>query len=809
MQKKSEKKGKQDNKLDINITSQTVNEITKIIENIIEVDPEEIKIKRKNSFNCSNILKNKKHKNNSKIIKNDIKNQKKDEETENKLKLISLLENSDKKKSIKRGNSVSYKSENISEKKNKLLKNEKFHSLKDGKSSNFNLSSVKPKHLRNFVPKSEILKLNNNKSNFSSITDIGDNKIKVDLLFTKRPKGQDKFNEYQFFTFLYDKYNNNNTNKNNNDLKKNIISNTYMDNEEEDNEDIKFQIKNRNENRLNNYNNFINYFGNNIKDLTNNYYKNKDLSNENYPMKNMLPKNLNQSNYKKQISKNTDNNNFNINEINLNKFVDKIIQEEDSKIFQSEIKENNFANIQNIQNKRMYMTNNININSNRGIENGLLNNCNKNNNSNHTICNHYINNSYIFQNQATYYINYINKFYPNPQIPMYNQNNTNNNSFLYCNNYNNLNGNIIINNYQYINNYNQYNPNNINNINYINFTNDKILAKNAFNLSKTQSGCKLLQDKILSDYKFTNEILFPEIKINLKDICSDFFGNCLIKTILDRLSQENLDLFITLIEDSLFYICLSEPGSRSIQKLIEVIKNSSFLLNKFIFYLTKNNIGILFKSSYGNHILQKFLSVVKNPEFTFFIYDYILNNFMDIAKDKHGICVIQTSLSEADDIRRKKLLNYIWVNLGIILRDYYANFIIQFLFTKFEKSFEEILPIIEKLEENIVNYCKLKNSASVIEKCFEKGDPKISEHIINCIIDNHSKNIPDIVYNPFGFFIIKKSMLIQNKNIKERIMKAIIDNFDQLKATNNGRKIIEFLSTDYKEFNNLLKLRNK
>ena len=418
MQKKSEKKGKQDNKLDINITSQTVNEITKIIENIIEVDPEEKKIKRKNSFNCSNILKNKKHKNNSKIIKNDIKNQKKDEETENKLKLISLLENSDKKKSIKRGNSISYKSENISEKKNKLLKNEKFHSLKDGKSSNFNLSSVKPKHLRNFVPKSEILKLNNNKSNFSSITDIGDNKIKVDLLFTKRPKGQDKFNEYQFFTFLYDKYNNNNTNKNNNDLKKNIISNTYMDNEEEDNEDIKFQIKNRNENRLNNYNNFINYFGNNIKDLTNNYYKNKDLSNENYPMKNMLPKNLNQSNYKKQISKNTDNNNFNINEINLNKFVDKIIQEEDSKIFQSEIKENNFANIQNIQNKRMYMTNNININSNRGIENGLLNNCNKNNNSNNTICNNYINNSYIFQNQATYYINYINKFYPNPQIPM-------------------------------------------------------------------------------------------------------------------------------------------------------------------------------------------------------------------------------------------------------------------------------------------------------------------------------------------------------------------------------------------------------
>ena len=459
------------------------------------------------------------------------------------------------------------------------------------------------------------------------------------------------------------------------------------------------------------------------------------------------------------------------------------------------------------------MANNINsnINNNREKEKSLINKYNEINNFNNTICNNYINNSYIFQNQPTYYINYINQYYIHPQIPIYYQNN-NNNSFL-CHNYNNLNNNNITNNYQYINNHNQcnqFNQNNINTINYINFNDDKLLAKTAFNLSKTQSGCKLLQDKILSDYKFTNELLFPEIKNNLKDICSDFFGNCLIMIILDRLSQENLDLFITLIKDSLFYICLCEPGSRSIQKLIEVIKNSSFLLNKFICYLTKNNISILFKSSYGNHILQKILSVIKNLEFTFFIYDYILNNFMDIARDKHGICVIQKSLSEADDIRRKKLLNYILVNLDIIIRDYYANFIIQYLFTKFEKrNFEEILPMIEKLEENIVNYCKLKNSSSVIEKCFEKGDPKISEHIINYIIDNHSKNIPDIVYNPFGFFIIKKSILIQNQNTKERIMKTIIDQLDQLKEINNGRKIIEFLSSGYKEFTHLLKLRNK
>ena len=477
-----------DNKLEINFLPRIVNEINKIIETFNELEPEEIKPKRKNSFNCSNIFKNKKQMKNNKIIKNE-KNPKKCEETENKIKLILLLENPDNKKNSQRKNSISYKSENNTEKKNKL-KSEKYNSLKSEKRSNLNLSSVKTKHLRNFIPKSEILKLNKNKSNLSSLTDIEENKNKVDLLFTKRTKDQDKFNEYHFFNCINDKYNNNN--KNINDLKKNIISNTYMDKKEEDNEDFNYQIRNKNENRFNNYNNVINYFGNNIKDLTNNYYKYKDSSNENYS-KNINPKT--------QITNNINNNDFHINEINLNKFVEKIIQDENCKIFPNEIKENNFLKIPNISHKGIYMANNINsnINNNREKEKSLINKYNEINNFNNTICNNYINNSYIFQNQPTYYINYINQYYIHPQIPIYYQNN-NNNSFL-CHNYNNLNNNNITNNYQYINNHNQcnqFNQNNINTINYINFNDDKLLAKNAFNLSKTQSGCKLLQDKILS-----------------------------------------------------------------------------------------------------------------------------------------------------------------------------------------------------------------------------------------------------------------------------------------------------------------------
>ena len=110
---------------------------------------------------------------------------------------------------------------------------------------------------------------------------------------------------------------------------------------------------------------------------------------------------------------------------------------------------------------------------------------------------------------------------------------------------------------------------------------------------------------------------------------------------------------------------------------------------------------------------------------------------------------------------------------------------------------------------HIVEYCKCKNPASIIEKCFERGDPKISCHLIKYLIDNHSNSLKEIIYNPYGFYVIKKSILIQNKEIKEYIMRAIIENIDKIKEINNGKKIIEAFSNEYKEFSYLLNLKIK
>ena len=410
---------------------------------------------------------------------------------------------------------------------------------------------------------------------------------------------------------------------------------------------------------------------------------------------------------------------------------------------------------------------------------------NSNNNKNF-INNNYIKKSDLFQNQFKYWNNYY--FYNNCSSIYYGNKKK---SYYYSN---------------YVPQSNKFNfsssyPQNLyTKVNNGNYEEDKEIAKSSMKLIQSQSGCRFLIEKSLSNKIFANELLFPEIKNNLKEICCNILGSSLMKNLIDILFYENLNLFIDLTKNFLFEIGLTEPGSRVIQKLIERIYQFPLLLDKFIFNLNSKDIMILIVSQYGNYIIRKYLEVVKKDEYSDFLYNYIYNHFIDIIKEKYGVCVIIRALNESNESQRKTIFKYILNNFEIIMKNNYGNFIIQHLLLNLKiKNFEEILPIIIKIEEKIVDYCTCQNSSIVMEKCFEKAQQKISEHMIKYLVENHLNSLLDIVQNDFGFYIIKKALKIQNNDLKEKIIKYIINNRDKLKESNDKNNIIEKLGFDTKD----------
>ena len=754
-------------------------ELIDIFENIIEVNSNDgHKIKRRNSFTGKNIFqkmkKEKELEKNKKIMNNIHKEQKQEKEiinikendknsiTLSKLELNELNQNQENqsllitnKKSIEISNVSKLKRENSY----KTLKNNYNKITLIEKNSSTSTISVN----RNFILKSELFKKDHSYNNPKE-----NERMKKNILFllTNKTETQveNQFCKYFIGNNLEDKIDF----KQNNDNKKNIYSNTYIDNEEEEIN----KEKNKFKNAINNFDD---------KSFNEKYILKKNLTFE----KNKEDERIQEEKLKEKVYRflkcdKCDNDIDNYNKIypeNINS--DKI----------QEINQNN------------------NINLNYPI--------NKNNNNNlihYSIQNNYINNNFNIQNPQRFINLNQGKYYPyiQPMPYLYMNNQINPNLFQYNNQYY-YNPNININNNKFPNYNNKVNKpntniyqmkNNLNNQNIYNNLNnidDVNLAKMSLNLIKTQLGFKILDERAKSNNKFANELLFPELINNLSNICCDILGNMLIQTLIDVLSSENLDLFLSSIQEQLFDICLTEHGSRAIQKLLERIHSNPLLMNKLIFYLNQKDIGILFKSGYGNHLIQKYLVIIKNVELTNFIYNYLYKNFLDIASSKYGVCVIQKGLSEGNIIQRKKIVNLILTNLNAIMKDCYGNFIIQFIFFKFDKNkFDEIVPIIEKIEENMVDFCTNKFSSSVIEKSFEKNERKIGERFIKCLFEHHANDIIDILLNSYGKYVIKKACNFENKLFRNMISKTIIGKLNQMKE--EGEKIIQIIKNDYPEF---------
>ena len=375
------------------------------------------------------------------------------------------------------------------------------------------------------------------------------------------------------------------------------------------------------------------------------------------------------------------------------------------------------------------------------------------------------------------YYNYNNIYYGNTLPPQFPQNYINNNFTTQINNIQNINNN------QYINNND--------------LSNDNIIY-----LSKTLQGCQILKNKIISDSKYANEILFPNIIHNLKEICTNIFGNSMIQTLLGVLTFENIDLFLFTIKNQITEICLSESGSRVMQALIGKIKNNPFLMNKLIFYLNNDDLKSIFKSAYGHHFIKYYLFIINDKEFTNFIYIFICNNFIEIATDKFGVTIIQRAFGAFDGEELNKLFKLAEQYCNLLIKDCFGNYLIQYIFIKLKNKFQfnTLFPLIKKITENLVDFCKDKFSSSALEKIFEQGEEKIKEYLINYLIKFYLDEIIYILIHPNGFYVIKKAMYINNKDIKTKIVKAIIKNKYKIESGSQNELVINSFCDEFSDF---------
>ena len=456
------------------------------------------------------------------------------------------------------------------------------------------------------------------------------------------------------------------------------------------------------------------------------------------------------------------------------------------------------------------------------------------NNKYNAIANYFFNNHIIYQNKNDD-INGIKDIdekirqnSPEEDFPNIHQNTIyfcNSNNMLKSNNENPNKDNLNFNKdskMTTINQINNYVTNNIIKINNFypneNDINLKIQNHNKVNINpitliKDKFGCIMMKNKILSDPNYANEILFPQIKTNLKDLCCDNFGNYFLQSYLDIITFDNLNTFLNSLNDNFTEICLSPYGTRIIQKIIDKISFTPILINKFTFILNNKDFKTICNSQYGNHVVQRFLSALHSSEYTNIIYNNIYKNFLEFANNKHGVFIVQKCISEGNEIQRKIIYQLIVDYFFPVIENEFGNYLIQFILLNkkiMEQTFHEILPIILKLEENIINLCFSKYSANVIEKCFEQSENIIRNHILDFLFKYHSNRVIDIMFNKYGIYIIIKAIKSQNGKYKNNLINIFNNSSRELKYIINSNlsncKSILKIIHKYKELDDVYKI---
>jgi hypothetical protein len=185
----------------------------------------------------------------------------------------------------------------------------------------------------------------------------------------------------------------------------------------------------------------------------------------------------------------------------------------------------------------------------------------------------------------------------------------------------------------------------------------------------------------------------------------------LIQKILDHLNDENFEVISGIIYEDFYNLGVSPHGTRVIQKLLDNLKTEE-QLNEFN-EIFENYLIDLSKDVNGNHIVVKYLNLFSYP-INQFIYDTVINDFIELATHKHGCCVMQKCIDYANTKQRHELILRVIHNTYILMCDQYGNYVLQYVIGL--RNFETNHAIAAIFKTNMSYLSKQKYSSNVIEK---------------------------------------------------------------------------------------------
>ena len=297
-------------------------------------------------------------------------------------------------------------------------------------------------------------------------------------------------------------------------------------------------------------------------------------------------------------------------------------------------------------------------------------------------------------------------------------------------------------------------------------------------LSRDQVGCRLVQQALDEEGPMAASLILQEGMPFWGEAMVDPFGNYLFQKILEKITPDERISLVQNVSTRLVNASLNLHGTRSVQKVVELCaqdeldghlggdggESAAALLTKALSPAAAR----LCIDSHGNHVIQRILLRLA-PQHSQFIFDAVAASVGDVARHRHGCCVIQRCLDSPNTPARAHLVLRIVDKSLELMQDAYGNYVVQYVLDVC--SDEDVHAVCESVVGQVNLLAIQKFSSNVMEKCLERCSDSVKEMYLSEMSD--SDRIRELMMDPFGNYVVQRALSVATHSQAIRLVEAM------------------------------------
>jgi hypothetical protein len=298
-------------------------------------------------------------------------------------------------------------------------------------------------------------------------------------------------------------------------------------------------------------------------------------------------------------------------------------------------------------------------------------------------------------------------------------------------------------------------------------------------LARDQVGCRLLQQALDEEGTMAASLILNEGMAFWGEAMVDPFGNYLFQKILEKITPEERIMLIQSVGPRLVNASLNLHGTRSVQKVVELCAadeaqwpdirdpiggTAAEILTT---HLSPSAVRLCI-DSHGNHVIQRVLLKLGHRH-SRFVFDAVANSVGDVARHRHGCCVIQRCLDSPPSEARSYLVRRIVHKSLELMQDAYGNYVVQYVLDVCGD--EDVHAVCESVAGKVCLLAIQKFSSNVMEKCLERASDRVKEMYLLELSD--TGRIRELMMDPFGNYVVQRALAIASHSQAIRLVEAM------------------------------------